>query len=309
MDPRKLLYLASVIEQGSLKKAAEQLHVSQPALSTSMDRLETSLGVKLLERGPTGVIPTLSGELLYSHAILIRDEIGVAERQIRNSDDEGGRSITFGTLPSLASNVVPLGLCKWRKDHPATLLRVVENVQVELLIGLLRMELDFIIGKTECYDFLDGLKQRVLFRDRLCVVARPSHPAFQMTDMSWAILAEFPWVCPYVGRQRTVLETLLRAEGVAKPGQVTECGSVAFVKSLVANSDQLGMLPAHAVSTEVKEARLRLLSITAPQLNRNIAVLFRERSSLDDASRELVASVAAVGTELSRDQLGVSAMT
>ena len=106
-----------------------------------------------------------------------------------------------------------------------------------------------------------------------------------------------------------MLETLLRAEGVAKPGQVTECGSVAFVKSLVANSDQLGMLPAHAVSTEVKEARLRLLSITAPQLNRNIAVLFRERSSLDDASRELVASVAAVGTELSRDQPGVSAMT
>ena len=309
MDPRKLLYLASVIEQGSLKKAAEQLHVSQPALSASMDRLETSLGVKLLERGPAGVVPTLSGELLYSHARLIRDEIGVAERQIRNSDDEGRRSITFGTLPSLASNVVPLALCKWRENHPATPLRVVENVQVELLISLLRMELDFIIGKTECYDFLDGLKQRVIFRDRLCVFARPSHPVFQMTETSWAILAEFPWVCPYVGRQRTVLETLLRAEGVAKPGQVTECGSVAFVKSLVANSDQLGMLPAHAVSTEVKEARLRLLSITAPQLDRNIAVLFRERSSLDDASRDLVTSVAAVGTKLSRDQPGVNAVT
>ena len=65
MDPRKLVYLASVIEQGSLKKAAEQLQVSQPALSTSMHRLETSLGVKLLQRGPTGMVPTPSGELLY----------------------------------------------------------------------------------------------------------------------------------------------------------------------------------------------------------------------------------------------------
>ena len=124
-----------------------------------------------------------------------------------------------------------------------------------------------------------------------------------MTEISWATPAEFPWVCPYVGRQRTVLETLLRAEGVAKPSQVTECGSVAFVKSVVANSDQLAMLPAHAVSTEVKEAKLRLLSITAPKLNRNIAVLFRERSSLDDASRDLVASVAAMEPNLAEISL------
>ena len=191
MDPRKLLYLASIIEQGSLKKAAEQLHVSQPALSASMDRLETSLGVKLLERGPAGVVPTLSGELLYSHARLIRDEIGVAERQFGTLMMKVDAASLSEHFPSLASNVVPLALCKWRKDHPATPLRVVENVQVELLIGLLRMELDFIIGKTECYDFLDGLKQRVLFRDRLCVVARPSHPVFQMTEMSWAISPNF----------------------------------------------------------------------------------------------------------------------
>ena len=50
MDPRKLLYLATIIEQGSLAKAAKQLAVSQPALSKSMDRLESEFGVRLLER-------------------------------------------------------------------------------------------------------------------------------------------------------------------------------------------------------------------------------------------------------------------
>ena len=59
MDPRKLLYLASVIEHGSFKKAAKHLNISQPALSTSMDRLEESLGSKLLNRGPAGITPTL----------------------------------------------------------------------------------------------------------------------------------------------------------------------------------------------------------------------------------------------------------
>ena len=64
MDPRKLLYLATVIEQGSLAKAAKHLAVSQPALSKSMDRLESELGIKLLNRAPTGITPTTAGELL-----------------------------------------------------------------------------------------------------------------------------------------------------------------------------------------------------------------------------------------------------
>jgi len=53
MDSRKLLYLATVVEQGSLNKAAKRLGVSQPALSKAMDRLEDGLGVKLLDRGQT----------------------------------------------------------------------------------------------------------------------------------------------------------------------------------------------------------------------------------------------------------------
>ena len=68
IDPRKLLYLATVIETGSLTRAARLLHVSQPALSTSMDRLEASVGVRLLERGPKGVVTTKHGDILYCYA-------------------------------------------------------------------------------------------------------------------------------------------------------------------------------------------------------------------------------------------------
>jgi DNA-binding transcriptional LysR family regulator len=83
MDPKKLLYFASIIENGSFKKAAKQLSISQPALSTSMDRLEHSLGYQLLERSPTGVTPTPLGELLYAHARLIREELELADKRLR----------------------------------------------------------------------------------------------------------------------------------------------------------------------------------------------------------------------------------
>jgi DNA-binding transcriptional LysR family regulator len=303
MDPRKLLYLASVIEHGSFKKAAKELLISQPALSTSMTRLELSLGDQLLERGPTGVTPTPLGELLYAHARLIRDEMERAEKRIKGCCDDRKNTLAFGALPSLATNIVPKAVCQWREMHPHVALRVVEKIQLELLLSLVRGELDFIVAQTECYGYWEGLKQRVLFRDRLYVMARPNHPAFQMEIISWEELARFPWVVQMVGRQRTVLEKLLTSEGVDLPLQLTECGSVDCIKSLVAGSDSLALLPASAASSDIREGRIKPVDIMVPLLNRDIAVMFRGRSPLTGAGRDLVTQIAAAGLDLGHEQL------
>lgn len=298
MDPRKLLYLATVIEHGSLKKAAKQLQISQPALSTSMDRLERSLGGQLLERGPAGVTPTPLGEVMYAHARLIRDELKIAERRLRGYGRDGEAVIAFGTLPSLASTIVPKAVCSWRAENPTSTLRIIERIQLDLLLSLTRGQLDFIIAQTECYDLLEGLRQRVLFRDRLYVIGRPSHPAFRNGAVSWSELGQFPWILQMVGRQRTLLEKVLASEQVELPQQLTECGSINCLKALVAQSDSLAMLPASAIQADVREKKLRPLPIASPLLNRDIALIFRERMPLDDASRDLIARIAAAGHDL-----------
>ncbi|WP_084302760.1 LysR family transcriptional regulator [Bradyrhizobium sp. WSM2254] len=298
MDPKKLLYLASVIESGSFKKAAKELLMSQPALSCSIDRLEQSLGGQLLERSPIGVKPTPMGELLYAHARLIRDELKLAESRMRESDGHRDSAVAFGTLPSLANYIVPQAICKWRDDHPKTVLRVAEKIQLELLLSLMRGEVDFIVAQTECYGFLEGLKQRVLFRDRLFVIARPDHPALGLDKPSWSSLAQFPWIIQMVGRQRTLLEKLVASEGVDLPAQLTECGTVNCIKALVAGSDSLALLPASAINSDVQAGKIMALDIAGPLLNRDIALIFRERHPLNEASRNLVSQIAAAGIDL-----------
>ena len=302
MDPRKLLYFATVIEQGSLAKAARQLSVSQPALSKSMDRLEGELGIKLLSRGAAGIEPTAAGQLIYSHARLIRDQMDLAKKRLQGEKRQA-QVVTLGALPSLASSVIPLAVSRWKERNPRVVLRVVERVQVELLLDLLRSEFNFIVGQTEYYDIsLEGLKQRVLFRDRLCVFARPKHPLSRIAELSWADLAQFPWVCPMVGgSQRTVLEKVLASAGVELPQQLIECESIDFTKSLVAASDHLAMLPAHSVMRDISEGNLRALPITVSALRRDIAVIFRERSPLDSVSRELVTHIQTIGNDLSSE--------
>jgi DNA-binding transcriptional LysR family regulator len=303
MDPRKLLYFASVIENGSFKKAAKQLLISQPALSTSMDRFEQSLGDQLLERSPTGVIPTPLGEVLYAHARLIREELERAEKRLRAEEGSSEDVIAFGTLPSLATSIVPAAVCRWREKHDTTTLRVVEKNQLELLLSLLRGELDFIVAQTECYGFLEGMRQRVLFRDRLHVLARPGHPALRLKSPTWAELATFPWVVQMVGRQRMLLEKLLADEEVKLPRQLTESGSVDFIRALVAGTDSLAMLPAVAVSKDVEEGKIVPLEIDGSLLNRDIAVLFRDGTSFNPASRELLDHISAIGMSCSQDAI------
>lgn len=300
IDPKKLIYFAAVIETGSLNRAAKLLHVSQPALSTSMDRLEAEVGLKLLERGPKGIVTTKNGDVLYCHARLIREGVQQAERDLLNALNSGPESIRIGSLPSLSSKIVPLALSKWREKHQEGL-EVVENAQFDLLTGLLRRDFDFVIGFTKVFDMLDGLRQRVLFRDTLRVMASPKHPLRQMETLTWADLIRFPWISPTSSRTHTVLEHILPTLD-APPPQITVCGSVSLLKSLVAETDHLALLPAHAVREEVAENRLYALPFDDPRLSRDIAVFFREGYVMDQPRRELVNCVAEVGLELCRER-------
>jgi DNA-binding transcriptional LysR family regulator len=295
MDPRKLIHLAAIIEQGGFKQASRQMGVSQPALSTSIARLERSLGGRLLNRTPQGATPTPLGELIYAHARLIRDEVQRAKSRIQEGAHREGDAIAVGVLPSLTPVIMPKAICAWRERYPDPVLRITERIQIELLLGLIRGELDFIIAQTEWYGFIEGLKQRVLFRDRLHVIARPGHPALALEKVTWPALAEYPWVIQMVGRHRTLLEKVLASEGAEMPRRLTECGSVPCLKALVAGSDSLSMLPASAIDAEVRDGRIRPVGIGGPLLNRDIAVIFREQFPLNGAMRDLVEAVTSAG--------------
>jgi len=291
--------MKSIVDHGSFSKAARELQVSQPALSVSMDRLEASVGVKLLERGPMGVVPTPAGEQLYSHAWFIQDEITIARQQMQSRERADKQQIIFGSIVSLVANVIPLAVCKWRESHPDIPLQIVENSHPDLILSLLRTDLDFIIAWAGCSDVADGIKQRVLFRDRLIVFTRPGHPVAKGT-VSWEELAKFPWVSPVIGRKPPLIEQVMGAEGLRAPKQITECSSVSFMKAMVEHSDHIGMLANHAIEDDIATGRLEALPITSHMLDRNIAVFSRERSLLNEPSRDFLHHVAGIGARLCR---------
>ncbi|WP_281372316.1 LysR family transcriptional regulator [Limimaricola variabilis] len=300
MDPKKLIYLATVIEHGSLNRAAHRLGISQPALSTSMDRLEAALGMQLLDRGPRGVVPTGYGEILYCHARLIREEIELARRNLENARDGVSESLRVGVLPSLAGSIMPMALSRWHDTYPEGQLQIVESAQIDLLTGLLRRDFDLVIGYTEVFDMLDGLRQQVLFRDILCVIVRPGHPLFEQGRPNWDDLMRYPWVSPTSRRSHTVLDQIMATMHVGPPTQVTVCGSASLLKSVVGQTDHIAVLPLHAVRADLEAGRIAVLPFEDPVLHRNIAVFFREGYVMDQPRRDLVAVIKDCGATVAR---------
>jgi len=180
-------------------------------------------------------------------------------------------------------------------------LEIVENAQFDLLTGLLRRDFDFVIGFTEMFDMLTGLRQRVLFRDTLCVIAGRNHPLRTRATLTWADLVKYPWISPTSRRTHTVLEQIMQTLNAPLP-QITVCGSVSLLKSLVSETDHLALQPAHAVREEIAEKRLYSLPFQDPILNRDIAVFFREGFVMDKPRRDLVNCITEVGSELCRDK-------
>lgn len=300
VDPRKLLYFVAIVEYGSLSAAARNLGLSQPALSSAMDRLETSLGIQLLERSHLGISPTAKGEILYGHARMIREEINQAWRNLTNVNHDNHHMLRIGCLPSLSGMVLPRAIGRWRLQYAQTAIQVIECAQFDLLSGLVRRDHDMIIGFTEVFDMEEGLRQQVLFRDQLCVIARPGHPLLSRSDLEWHDLMSCPWITPTARRSHTVLEQVMAMLQLGPPSQITICGSVALLKSLVRESDHLALMPEHAVRAELSEGQLRALPFTHPILQRDIAVFYREGSSIDAVQRSLVNCVREVGQELCR---------
>ncbi|GAA2181472.1 nitrogen assimilation transcriptional regulator NAC [Brooklawnia cerclae] len=131
MDTRRLRYFVTIVDCGTITRAAEMLYLAQPALSQHVSALEAELGQQLLVRSHKGITPTNAGRSLYRYAQeILRLEESV-QREIRSDDDSPSGTVAIGLASySLASTMtVPL-LQAIRSRYPRIVMRLVETLTV-----------------------------------------------------------------------------------------------------------------------------------------------------------------------------------
>ncbi|UFR01625.1 LysR family transcriptional regulator [Streptomyces sp. Go40/10] len=133
MSLRQMEYFVTVVQEASFTRAADTLHVTQPALSHQIKALEKSVGGALLERLPRGVRLTPMGRAFLPHAELAVRSAAQARRAARATVGAEGGELHVAALHSIAVGALPDVFARWRTAHPRVLLRLHEYATAEAL--------------------------------------------------------------------------------------------------------------------------------------------------------------------------------
>lgn len=254
---RHLVLVVAIAEHGSVLRAAENLHLAQPAVTRSLREVEHILGVELFTRGPRGVTPTLFGEAFVEHARAVLAELRRAGDRISGLADGEVGTVTIGTLLAGSNVLLPRAIASLKENRPGITVIVQEATFDAQVPRLLDGEIDLILGRLNPIEELRGVRQITLYSEPVRLVARRGHPARDRAGLCLADLLDYPWVLPLEQTAlRHELEQVFRGEGLAPPGNLVECTSVLTVRTLVRDTDMIAALPELVARTDSEIAPL-----------------------------------------------------
>ena len=121
---RDLYVLSAVVKTGGMAKAARQLAMTQPSVSAAIANLEHMLGVTLLDRSPSGVVPTLYAEAMLRRSVVVFDELKQSARDVETLADPSIGELRIGAAESINATVVPRFIEYFSKRYPRVLVHV-----------------------------------------------------------------------------------------------------------------------------------------------------------------------------------------
>jgi DNA-binding transcriptional LysR family regulator len=214
LDLKLLTTFREVALRRSFSDAAVALGYTQPAVSQHVSRLETAVGVKLLERDARGVKPTPAGDLLLLRAATLLDAARRAEDDVRAAAGLGRSTVTVGTFPTAAAGLLPTATRELRSSRPDLRIdiRVLEPEPAldELVARRLDMAL-LIDSELQPVGVRNDIEHVHLCDDPLMLALPSDHPLAGRASVGLEELAQEPWLMPDVGGTCEDSNIILRA--------------------------------------------------------------------------------------------------
>jgi len=305
IDLRHLRHARALAEHGHFGRAARALRLTQPALSRSIAQLERQVGARLFERSSMGIEPTDTGSLLLNRAVDLLARADDLGREMASLQGRGAGALRIGAGIYPAEILVGDALAALLNLRPDIQARVVVENVVQLMPLLRRRELDLVVGDaTQFADDPEFLITPLSARQGY-FVCRPGHPLLKEPGPTLGDVMEFPLVA--TGRLTPrLLGPLVAASRRKHGGQETRspptitCESLAMMKTIVAGSDAIAILPLGAVSRESRSGLLAVLPLVEPWLHANFAILRLARRTPPPSSELFVEIALRTDGELSR---------
>ncbi|WP_322044698.1 LysR family transcriptional regulator [Paraburkholderia sp. J67] len=276
IDPRHLIQLHMIVELGSFHSAAERLGLTQPGLSRNIRLLEQRIGVRLLNRGKHGAIPTDEGKTLAAYGRMLFDlSQQAAEMSTAVHRGEVGE-LRLGVSFSLANGVMSEPISRFLAQRQKTSVRVLPGPTPRLLEELDGGQLDLVVGGTQMLPEDHGLRFEPLVDNELVIIGRNGHPLQGVENVSVAQLQQYRWVaCLEQDPLRRDVEAGMARFGLTRDAVALETASLSLVVDVLGRTDFLTMIPSPLAATLTATGRYTLIKPDGNYKLRPIGVAYR----------------------------------
>jgi LysR family transcriptional activator of glutamate synthase operon len=232
MELRQLVYFEAVVRCGGFTRAAESLHIAQPAVSAQVRHLEAELGVPLLNRTTRRVSLTAAGELFLTRSRRVLGELDAARGDLDELAAVLRGRVTLGATEVLGPLDLPAALATFHARYPGVALTLRSGLTAALLAALDTGEVDLVLGPIHA-DLPSRYAARQLVEEQLVIITPPGHRLDREPRLRLADLRDEPFVCLPAG---SGLRAILTAAGEAEdfePRVQFETASPTSIRELV----------------------------------------------------------------------------
>jgi len=296
-----LRVLMTVIQAGSMLKAAQRLNTSQPAVSRSIAELEHVLDVRLLDRSRQGVQPTIYGRALLDCGTAVFDELRQGVKNIEFLADPAEGELRIGASLPAFSGVVPATIKRLRREHPR--IRIQTNFMSDVRQqqrALRERALDFVVGRLPSALEKD-FEAETLFQEGLVVIAGAHNPWLRRRKIQLADLIGEPWLLPPGDSEGgSLVAQAFRASGLDLPRNSIATDSLMYLQSLITGGDFLACYPSSPIRLGTTGPGFRVLPVNLPIVPSPFGIIRFKNRTLSPVAELFIACARDVVKPLTR---------
>jgi DNA-binding transcriptional LysR family regulator len=279
-------YFLAASQHCNMTTAADELNISQPALTQAIARMEQMLEVQLFDRSTRPMTLTPYGEVVRDHAQTVDRSTSDMQKQLGAMRTGTGGRLRFGCGPDWVNEILPVAISRLNRIAPDVHFDMRVSLNDDLHALLDKREIDFFFSAISDAFIGPAYSTEILLRDTMVVVARNGHPLCRQDLVSMDDTVSAQWVLTGVGTYgRQALTRLFHDNQVVLPTPTVETNSVRAMVNIVRESDMLGFM-----STTHRNGYpdIQQVPINTAMPPRVIGVTWRRDKPLLPTARQLV---------------------
>jgi len=287
MDLHYLKIFDTIAQYESYKKASDILHISQPALSIQIKKLESQIGLKLFDKIGNKVQLNENGIMLHEYTKRIFSIVEELENTISDTQNYIGGTLNIGGSNTPGSYILPEIIGEFKKFYPNTKFNIHIGNTSEISHLISNGTLDIAINGGNCF-YSDHIYVEKLFADKLVLVASPQNPYCDQENLSIEDLENMSFVVHKTDSQlysyyMNFIELLNIPENINM-----YLGNIDAIKRAVSSNLGISLMPYVAVKFELQFGLLKMLNFSQHQLNYPYSLIYNKNKALSATSKKFI---------------------